>query len=100
MFYSEPQYGYYRGERTCISAEEYDNWNKEYIDGECLTDDMVWIPNQWHDTTMAGNAEAYGVEVSEFVVDCILQGERLETNMPLAFSRGQCCIRLVAEITH
>lgn len=80
MFYSEPQYGYYRGERTCISAEVYGMWLKED-----LTDDMVWIENEWYDTSASGD-EARGVEVSEFVVDCILQGRKLKPNKPLGFN--------------
>ena len=88
MFYSEPQYGYYRSERTTLSAEEYEEWSKEYIEDECMTDDMVWMPEQWYDTTMPHEPEAYGVEVSGFIVDCILQGRKLEPNKPLEFNCG------------
>jgi len=80
MFYSKPERGYYRGERTCISLDDYPSYEKDN-----LTEDMVWVENKWYDVTNAFSEIATGVKVDGFVIDCILQGGELHENEPYAF---------------
>jgi hypothetical protein len=83
MFYSKPEYGHYRGDNTCISKTQYAEWEKEGIFDE--HNDMFWISGEWYDVTNATKPEANGVWVTDFVADCILQGEKLEINTPYEF---------------
>ena len=81
MFYSKPEEGHYRNDIVCLTAEEYDNRDEEeFNDFVCL--------EGWYDASNGFEDIAHGIEVSEFVIDCILQGKKLELNKPLAFN---CC---------
>jgi hypothetical protein len=82
MFYSKPEFGYYRDDRNCISKEQYDEWSKEN-----MTDDMFWIPDEWYDVSMAFDDCAFGVEVNDFVVDCIMQGKKLISDELIEFKK-------------
>jgi hypothetical protein len=78
MFYSEPEEGHYRGDTVCLTAEEYDNREDDEFN------EFVRIDG-WYDASNGFNEIANGVEVDEFVIDCILQGKKLETNKPFEF---------------
>ena len=80
MFYSKPEYGYYIDKRNSISLSEYDDWVKVG-----LADDMVWIAETWYDVTNANTKQAHGIVVSEFVADCVLQGNKLTEEVPYEF---------------
>ena len=79
MFYSKPETGHYRGDYVCLTPEEYDNREeKEH-------NDFVYMEG-WYDSSNGFLDIAFGVEVSEFVIDCILQGRKLEINEVLQFT--------------
>lgn len=80
MFYSKPSYGYYRRNGECISADEYTEWENDF-----LVDDMEWVGNVWYDAS-ASNENAKGLEVDSFVADCVLQGRKLKQNELIEFT--------------
>jgi len=84
MFYSKPVNGYYYDGRNRITYDEYDSWEQEYSDDENLVENMSWH-NDWCDTS-ANDNECYGTEISQFICDCIMQGNSIESETPIEFS--------------
>jgi hypothetical protein len=81
MFYSKPEFGYYRDDRNCISKDQYEEWSKEN-----MTDDMFWMSDRWYDVSMGVDKLAFGIEIDDFIVDCIMQGKKLIFNEPIEFN--------------
>ena len=78
MFYSEPEEGHYRGDVVCLTKEEYDNREEEEHN------EYVWLDG-WYDASNGFTDIAHGVEIETFVIDCIMQGKKLELNKPFEF---------------
>jgi len=78
MFYSKPETGHYRNDVVCLTSEEYDNRDKDEFN------DFVYLKG-WYDASNGFEDISFGVEVSEFVIDCVLQGKKLVINEPLFF---------------
>ena len=78
MFYSKPEEGHYRNNTVCLTSEEYSNRADEDFN------DFVYLDG-WYDASNGFTEEACGVEVDGFVVDCIMQGSKLNINAPFLF---------------
>ena len=78
MFYSKPEEGHYRSDVVCLTKEEYDGRDNDEHN------DFVWIDG-WYDASNGFTDIANGVEVSSFVIECLLQGNSLENSMLFEF---------------
>lgn len=81
VFYSKPIQGYYAGFSNNLSIEEYRDYGSDL-----LHEDYVFINNgSWCDVSAGKTNEAYGVFITEYLADCILQGKKLPFDEPIEF---------------
>lgn len=79
LFYSKPDYGCYSDGAMYVSIREYDEYYSKLDD-----DDWVFLSG-WRDASETSKYVC-GIIISDsFIIDTILQGEKLEYNSPLEF---------------
>ena len=81
LFYSEPENGYYVDDIMAINRKEYDEHYSKLEHG-----DYVFMSG-WCDTSAElHSAESLGIDITNsFFLDCILQGKKIDYDIPLEF---------------
>jgi len=82
LFYSKPENGYYADDIIAINRKEYD---EHYSKLE--NDDYVFLEG-WCDTSAELHSkESLGINITDtFFLDCILQGQKIDYDIPVEFS--------------